>query len=244
MNRTILSLAAILTFPAWISSAAEVPPGASLVKTIEWKAEKLPESGKLDTGGPEGRSYVSIENGKKEPTSIPLWETKEPGIQTKCYAVRGKIRYRGVEGVGYLDLWSSFSGTAPQEPKAKYFSRTLADRGPLQRITGSSDWRDVVLPFDGTQSKTLPAGLELNLVLAGPGSVDVTDLQVLQFADAASMWAALGGAVSGKVGMWVSRWLFGSVLVVGIVILAGVVMAIVRKKRQHELRRMRAMDLR
>lgn len=239
---TLLFVVVLLGVPVWTSRAAELPAGAALVKTIDWKTEHLPAGAKLNEGGPENRSFISVENKEKQPVSIPLWETKSRGIQTKCYAVRGQIRYHAVEGTGYLDLWSSFAGTSPGESGGKYFSRTLANRGPLQKITGNSEWRDVVLPFDGTQSKSLPTGLELNLVLAGPGKVDVSDLQLLQFADAGSMWAALGNSAIGSQELKTARWIVAGVLAIGFALVSSVVALILRKKRQRDKRKMRAMD--
>jgi hypothetical protein len=245
MRKIIPITFALLSFPGLSARAGELPPGAALVKTVQWQSEKLPPEAKLNGGGPDGAGYITVSNAEQKPASVALWESNQPGIQTKWYAVRGKIRYRGVGGVGYLDLWSTFSGNAPEE-KARYFSRTLAKRGPMQQITGTSEWRDIFLPFDGTDARTPPSGLELNLILAGTGTVDITDLQVLQFADAPSMWAAVGTSAGGLWNSTLPHWIFGTAI--GLMTLAAaaaiVVLAIVfRRKKRNELRRMRALDL-
>jgi len=244
--KTITSITlALLNLAGGAVFAAEIPPGASLVSTVQWQPEKLPAGGKWTAGGPEGGGYVSISNAEKKPVSVSLWESKQPGIQTKWYAVQGKLRSRAVEGVGYLDLWSSFAGSTAGE-KTRYFSRTLAARGPLQQITGTSDWRTVLLPFDGTQAQTPPAGLELNLVLAGAGTVELTDLQILQFADASSMWAAIGSGAEASSSALRMRWTVGLVSGVGLLAASGGVIALVvvlKGRKRAELRKMRALDL-
>jgi len=245
MKRTLTYLFALVGVAGsyFQVSAADTPPGASLVRNVEWQKEPLAPDVKLNAGAPGGGNFITIQHTEKKPVSVPLWQTKQPGIATKCYALRGKIRYHDVEGTGYLDLWSSFSGTTPGEPNAKYFSRTLAERGPLQRISGNSEWRNVQLPFDGTSAKASPSGLELNLVLAGSGSVDITDLQLLQFADAGSMWSALGTASAVSWQKWILRWLYGSAIALVVLIVGGAILWRVKSRRNVELRKMRAMDL-
>src|SRR5262249_58536516 len=60
-----------------------------------------------------------------------------------------------------------------------YFSRTLAASGPLQKLRGSSGWRDFSLPFT-SKPGYFPRQLRLMLVLEGKGKVAVGPLQLMQ----------------------------------------------------------------
>ena len=48
-----------------------------------------------------------------------------PAVTGDSYAITGKVAYEGVEGDGYLEMWSVFPDGS------RYFSRTLDDAGPL-----------------------------------------------------------------------------------------------------------------
>lgn len=143
-----------------------------------------------------------------------LIELAEPGISAPVYALKGMIRYEGVEGDGYLQLDNHFGA------KGTYFSKSLAMSGPLGKLSGSSDWRPFMLPFyansgdqaDGTSP--VPEKLSLGLFLPGSGSVSIRGVGLYQYAAgedplvAAGQWvdgpnATLAGAVGGAVlGLW------------------------------------------
>jgi hypothetical protein len=239
----------ILTLLAVLSPdgrSAELPPGAALVKRIEWKAEKLPASCTVQTGGPNGMEFVAIVNPEAKPADIALWTSDAPGIKTKSYALRGMVRSHDVKGTGYLNLWNEFHGPGPMVQKTTYFSRTLADSGPLQKITGSSDWRAVWIPFDAAASKSPIAGLELDLVLAGSGTVDLSDLELLEFADAGAMWSAIGisAPVNPAAPVPEQRRRVIAAIILAAAGLMGATTLFLWRRRRMEIRRMRAMDLR
>jgi hypothetical protein len=98
------------------------------------------------------------------------------------YALEGKVRYEGVTGEGYLEMWNDFP------PARKYFSRTLAPTGPQGVITGDSDWRDFQLPFDPGDGPA-PARLDLNLVLPGAGTVEIGPLSVRAVGGGSAWWS-------------------------------------------------------
>lgn len=234
----------LLLAAAATAAAVPLPPGAALVRTIEWKTETLPPGAVAQpAGGPDGAGFVTVSVAGISPAASPLWTANAPGIHAKCYALLGKVRYRDVAGAGYFNLWNEFGGQEPTSPRNSYFSRTLAETGPLAKLTGSSDWRPLMIPFDASQAKAPPTRLELGLVLAGKGTVDVSDLQLVEFADAGAMWGALGTAGGGG-GGWpalVHLWVKVAALGVtgAVLLLAGLS---VWRRRQREVRRMRAMD--
>ena len=123
------------------------------------------------------------------------------------YAIWGRVHYEDVEGAGFLEMWSVFSGDA------RYFTRTADAEGPLARITGSYDWRPFELPFHLHNAEP-PSRLELNLVLPGKGTAWIGPLQliVLEAAAEGSGWwsgrsgGLIGGVGGSVIGMLGARW--------------------------------------
>lgn len=124
-----------------------------------------------------------------------------PAIKGQRYAVTGQVRYQGVEGAGYLEMWSHFPDGG------QYFSRTLADVGSMMQLKGSSGWRQFTLPFDATGAPA-PTRLVVNVVLPGRGVVYLGPLQLvddLPGADGAAgsldrAVGLIGGVAGGLVG--------------------------------------------
>lgn len=154
---------------------------------------------------------VTADPGKQFQTLIEL---SDPGIGMPVYAVKGMVRYENVEGDGFLQLDNHFGSMGT------FFTKSLAQRGPLGKISGSSDWRPFVLPFyansgdqaDGTAP--LPEKLSLSLFLPASGTVSISSVKVYQYADgedplqSAGQWisdrnATLFGAIGGSLlGVW------------------------------------------
>jgi hypothetical protein len=143
-----------------------------------------------------------------------LIELSDPGIGMPVYAVKGMVRYENVEGDGFLQLDNHFGSSGT------FFTKSLAQQGPLGKISGSSDWRPFVLPFyanSGDQadgSSTLPEKLSLSLFLPASGTVSISGVGLYQYADGedplqpAGQWfsdrtATLFGAIGGSLlGIW------------------------------------------
>jgi hypothetical protein len=123
--------------------------------------------------GVDGPSLRVVHKGAA-PTAFPLAAIDQPGISTMRYAIRGRVRYEAVAAGGYLEMWNHL-------PEGAFFTRTMDLTGPMGRIDGTSPWRDFVLPFDRTGASA-PRKLVVNLVLAGPGTVDIGPLVLVQFA--------------------------------------------------------------
>jgi hypothetical protein len=94
--------------------------------------------------------------------------------------LHGRVKYKDVAGDGYLELWNDFGD------KGTYFSRTLLGSGPMQRLTGTSDWRFFELPFYAEGMK--PRRLTLNVVLPGAGTVTVAQPLVVGPLELAGAW--------------------------------------------------------
>jgi hypothetical protein len=115
-------------------------------------------------------SSLKIESGSGAPVTVAIID--HPAIKEPRYAVTGQVRYEGVEGTGYLELWNYFPNGG------QYFSRTLGDAGPMSKLQGSSRWRQFSLPFDATGGPT-PTRLVINVVLPGRGVVYLGPVQLV-----------------------------------------------------------------
>jgi hypothetical protein len=171
-----------------------------VVSRIEWQA--LAAAGTLKSGtvvaGPDGPS-LRVVHRRAAAVTLPLATIERPAIRTARYALRGRVRYEGVAPGSYLEMWSHL-------PEGAFFSRSLAQSGPLRRLEGSSGWRTFVLPFFNREGGPPPDRLVLNLVLTGAGTVDIGPLELVQL-------AAGEDPLAGAVAWWSGRQagLFGAV---------------------------------
>jgi hypothetical protein len=123
--------------------------------------------------------------------------------------VEGEIRYEGVEGEpSYLEMWNYYPGGGA------YFSRTMGEMGPMAKLRGDSGWRGFLLPFNATGANGRPTKLEINLHLAGKGTVFLRKVKLVQMdtwfgAAASGAWwqdrtaglvGGIGGALVGCLG--------------------------------------------
>ena len=214
MNRgALLALAAAcwLLLPSTVWSE-------EIVRRFSWPevaAAKALRSGTV-VSDPEG-ARLRVIHEASAPATLPLLTIERPDIHTARYAVRGRVRYEDVAD-GYLEMWNHLPG-------GSYFSRSLADSGPLRRLKGSSGWRVFVLPFFNRDGAPPPNRLVLNLVLTGSGIVEIGSLELVQFApgedplvsstgEPGAWWSgrqagvlgAIGGSVLGTLGALVG-WL-------------------------------------
>jgi hypothetical protein len=97
-------------------------------------------------------------------------------------------------------MWNHFADGG------QYFSRTLADQGPMMKLQGTSGWRSFVLPFDATGAPP-PTRLVVNVVLPGRGTVYLGPVELSEGMGAAAEFsgpettslAGLAGGVAGAV---------------------------------------------
>jgi len=245
MNTRILLTALALIASATFIIAAELPPGGNLVLDLHWREVPPPAGAAVHKAGHDGTDTLLIKHAESKPASIALWKVENPGVNTKFYGLRGKLRYKDVDGTGYLETWNEFHPNEQGQPNIRAFSRSLAEYGPFGKLSGNSDWRDIFIPFNAEGTKQPLAKLELNLVLAGTGEVEITDLQLIEFADSGAMWSALGpGMVKANPAASLVRWFAGGTVVALIIAAVLAPWAIITvQRRKAEQRRMRALDV-
>ena len=154
-----------LVITAWLLAATA--SAETTLREIGWPAS-------LPAGvASNGDGSVTITSTSDEGLTVTLVEVGSPGITKDRYAVKGRVRYQDVSGNGYLEMWNVFAD-------GRYFTRTIEAQGPMRAITGSSEWRSIVLPFDATGASAPPESLIINVVLPGRGSVTVDALTLVE----------------------------------------------------------------
>jgi len=242
-TRTLLTALALIASATSII-ATEPPPGGKLILLLHWRDVPPPPGATINKAGHEGADTLLIKHTEPKPASIALWKVENTGVKAKFYALCGKVRYKNVDGTGYLETWNEFPANEQGQPNIRAFSRSLAEYGPFGKLSGTSDWRDVFIPFNAEGTKQPLAKLELNLVLAGAGEVEIPDLQLIEFADAGAMWGALGpGMAKANTAVSSSIWLVVGAAVVSVSGVVLVLRLVIRSQhRRSELRRMKVLD--
>lgn len=113
----------------------------------------------------------TIEVTAGEQALIPLVIDAQPQVGTQSYALRGEVKYEQVGGTGFLETWTTVGGN-------KSFSRSLAEQGPMAKLTGSSAWRDFALPMNMTGSSEPVQQIEMNVMLPDGGKVWLRHLRL------------------------------------------------------------------
>jgi hypothetical protein len=241
MKMTLISATALVAM-SFASLHASPDEKKDVLRTISWSEVPLP-AGAIRQDKPGGSPTLLVKHDGAKALQLPLWKLEKPGITKKCYALRGKVRYNDVSGIGYFELWNEFAPEKPGGRAPRYFSRSLAQTGPFARITGSSDWREVFIPFDASQAAEHPQALELNLGLPGAGEVEVSSLVLVQFDNAEAMWGTIVTGAASPSGVH-EQGARTSALIAGTVCLLGIVAWAWARKGRHvaEARRMKAMD--
>lgn len=127
--------------------------------------------------------------------SFPLVVIESPGVGAPGWVVETEVRYEGVGGLGYLEMWSEL------EDGSRYYSRTLGTEGTMAALTGDSPSRPAELPFflDGDLR---PVRLEVNLVLPEGGRVWVGPLRLSALPGATTTPPAPAATADPNGGAW------------------------------------------
>lgn len=138
-----------------------------------------------------------VENDRSEPKTVTVTTVTRYEPKTSAYVVRGKVRYENVEGTAYLEMWNILPDGS------RYFSRTLGDFGPMKKISGTSGLRDFELPFNLMDAKPEYVELEINVVMPGPGKIELSSLELSDIDLAAfGSFGMVGGLLGGVGGLF------------------------------------------
>lgn len=152
--------------------AAPDPSSASSPVTIlDWRALGAESVGEISPeGAPHG--VLTVKNEGEEEKRITVATIEAPSVTSAQWLVRGRVRYEDVEGEAFLETINTVDGR-------EYFSRTLSKSGPSAVITGTSGWRNIVIPFDASRSGRSPTKVVLNVVLPGRGTVHLGEMALV-----------------------------------------------------------------
>jgi len=180
------------------------------VREISWS--DLKASGRLAGGevlpAGAGSAFESLRvaNAEGGSRTIPLFTIDQPGVTASRYVLRGKVGGEGIEGQAYLEMWSFFTGGG------RYFSRTLAQTGPMASLGGTFRLRPFILPFTAEPGMSLER-LAVNVAFPGRGTVVLGKMSLVEldpgddFFVAAGAWltprqvSLFGGVAGGLVGL-------------------------------------------
>ena len=177
-----------------------------VIREVSWSALKaqnrIEEGLLLSKDKDAGFEYIQVSHDGLKQATITVLTIDNPKIAKSLYAIKGRVRYGGVEGIGYLEMWSVFPDGS------RYFTRTLGTTGPMKRLKGSSGWRPFVLPFNLQKSPKRPSRLIVNVALPARGAVALSPLKLLQYEKgqdplitAGQWWGPrIAGVVGGVVG--------------------------------------------
>ena len=208
---------AILVLGSYLSLVATCS-AQTVVAEYDW--QKLAQNGQLRGGeaaSVDGKSALKIVNRNETPLQLQLLKIPKPPISKMLYAITGEVRYDGIRGDGYLEMWNFFPPLQSGMPEGQYFSRTLGVGGEMGKLSGTSDWRAFMLPFDSTGGSGSPTRLEINIFLPAQGTVFLGPIKLVEYTGslasmgiassnawwsdrAAGMVGGIGGGVIGCLG--------------------------------------------
>jgi len=157
-----------LAISAWISCMF----GSDFEVKLEFQAP--PEQVHLKAGHLQTMDGVAswlVDTGDDEPEHQLIFEWQAPNISKAVYALEGEIRY-SVPGSGYLELIHNYG------QNGVFFTRSMAEDGPMGLLKGESKWRRFVLPFyrnkEGRIDKIeIPPPTSLSLFLHAPKGSEI-----------------------------------------------------------------------
>ena len=225
-------------------------PSETQVLILRWddqaKSGQLPKFAELDQAE---AGAIKIVRSAENPQSIPIATIKRPSIRQRAYMLRGAVKYEGVLGDGFLEMWNHF----PEPRAVSAFTRTMATNGPMGLIQGDSPWREFQLPFMiNDDSFPSPEKLEVNVFLPKAGTIWISDLELIEFPISSMMPATPAASMPATPAASFARWATWSWIFVTVFAALGCAVGVlgatlwfkrVRNKQDTELRRMRSLNI-
>lgn len=177
---------------------------SALVGTPAWGSESLGDV-TIDTSDPRvsaSDGIITVTSDADAPVTIPLAVIEPVALTQPLHVIWGRIAYEDLPPGCHLEAWHELADGG------SFFTRTLETAGPAQALSGSSDWRPFAVSFNMAEQD--PAALErirLGVVLEGPGTVQLRDIERWQYASATEVRAPgtwwpdeIGGLLGGFLG--------------------------------------------
>lgn len=140
---------------------------ATAQTTVEWPTELPQGVVRAEPTAEMPYEHLLITNDSGTPRTWTIAVIERPAVDAYSYRISGRVRYEDVEPAGYLEMWSHFADGGA------YFTRALAERGPMGKLDDSSDWRPFSLPFRSSPQVGQPEKLVINVILPGSGTVAI-----------------------------------------------------------------------
>lgn len=195
---------------ACVSALATLPAIARTEQVQQISREQIAKFDQLPhgfsasvTGDPEHPVIQVVSEGARA-GRVNLATIRNPLLNAPCYAIRGEISYSDVTSDGFMEMWIWF-GEAES-----YFSRAVAEAGPMGKLSAQSGWRGFSLPFNAL-TRSSPTKLELDINLPSRGNVTVRNLRLVQTASFEELQA-------GQPAWWTERTVGWAAGLVGAVI--------------------------
>lgn len=104
----------------------------------------------------------------KEGRTVRLFEIAGREIERAMLTYAAQLRTQDARGGVYLEMWCRVAG------RGEFFSRDVA-----HKATGTNDWASYETPFHLRRGHVVDL-IKLNVVLEGPGTVWVRDVQLFR----------------------------------------------------------------
>lgn len=148
----------------WLKSLFKGPEPAG--PTQEFRSFSTSESTiSQDSIAPEGDAWRVT--GGPETQTARLFEVPDPGLERCVLTYQARLKCEDLEGKAYLEMRCRLPG------RGEFFSKGIQDA-----IEGTTDWASYETPFYLKQGQR-PDLVMLNLVVEGPGTVWMRDVQLL-----------------------------------------------------------------
>jgi hypothetical protein len=120
------------------------------------------------------QSGIRVENGawhidaSAEEQTIRLFEVENPAVEQCLLTYRAELKAEDLQGRAFLEMWCRMPG------RGEFFSK-----GYKQAVSGTVEWARYEIPFylKGDQKPDL---IKLNVVVEGPGTVWLRNLELLK----------------------------------------------------------------
>ena len=120
---------------------------------------------------PDGVDVFKVENDQSVPKTERI-ATIEYKPKSSVYVLRGRVRHHEIEGESYFQVLHVMPDGS------RYYSRTLTESEMQRRIPGTNGWREFELPFNLMGAKPELVTLEIDAIMRGKGTIEVTELTV------------------------------------------------------------------